>query len=429
MKMGELKWSELEMKKVRVMMKLRCEKEWERRKRMVLMTLKLTMVLLTLKLMALLALELEALVAEEHLLVEEKGSREGGRWKRRKLSRDSSREEEKASKDAQGVDAGIVRASALGEQIKEKRSRSGWGWDEEKNMPVPPSEDAWDEMIATLKGKSFNFMDQMHIITGTSMARGDLGAGDFGNSYLDQRDERNMDDDDLFLDMNENDGDPNPLDNQQPTLTEDIPPQTTDHGPTPNSTPQTNVTVTQTSTRKKRRFSDSCNDSLEKIAKLGEDRLALQKEALELQKTIAPPVSSALDQLMKVDGIPDHLLYKAIDVMKGFDDWCIFLGLPVSLGIVDLNTAPNLMDEEDHWQEVDDTIILLCSSQVVNGFYGMVVNGFFRMVVSGLYAMVINILYMLHILMAAYVNCHVLVHVCVSILFHATSLTLYAGYR
>ncbi|MQL85793.1 hypothetical protein Taro_018325 [Colocasia esculenta] len=256
------------------------------------------------------------------------------------------------------------------------KSRSGWGWDEEKNMPVPPLEDAWDEMIAinkdykTLKGKSFNFMDQMHIITATSMARGDLGAGDFGNSYLDQCDEPNMDDDDLFLDMNENDGDPNPLDNQQPTLTDDIPPQTTDHGPTPNSTPQTNVTVTQTSSRKKRRFSDSCNDSLEKIAKLGEDMLALQKEALELQKTVAPPISSALNQLMKMDGISDHLLYKAIDVMKGLDDRCIFLGLPVSPGIMDLNTAPtgqflqNLMDEEDYWQEVDDTVILLCSSQV-----------------------------------------------------------------
>ncbi|MQM08608.1 hypothetical protein Taro_041463 [Colocasia esculenta] len=68
MKMGELKWSELEMKKVNVMMELRCEKEWERRKRMVLMTLKLMIVLLSLKLMALLTLELEALVAEEHLL-------------------------------------------------------------------------------------------------------------------------------------------------------------------------------------------------------------------------------------------------------------------------------------------------------------------------------------------------------------------------
>ncbi|MQL70777.1 hypothetical protein Taro_003090 [Colocasia esculenta] len=255
------------------------------------------------------------------------------------------------------------------------KSRSGWGWDDEKNMLVPPSEDAWDEMIAinkdykTLKGKFFNFMDQMHIITATSMARGDLGAGDFGNSYLDQRDEPNMDDDDLFLDMNENDGDPNPLDNQHPTLTEDIPPQTTDHAPTPNSTPQTNVTVTQTSSRKKRHFSDSCNDSLEKIAKLGEDRLALQKEALELQKAVAPPVSSALDQLMKVDGMPDHLLYKAIDVMKGLDDRCIFLGLLVSPSIMDLNTAPtgqflqNLMDEEDYWQEVDDTVILLHSSQ------------------------------------------------------------------
>ncbi|MQM09369.1 hypothetical protein Taro_042238, partial [Colocasia esculenta] len=242
-------------------------------------------------------------------------------------------------------------------------------------MPVPPSEDAWDEMIAinkdykTLKGKSFNFMDQMHIITATSMARGDLGARDFGNSYLDQRDEPNMDDDNLLLDMNENDGDPNSLDNQQPTLTEDIPPQTTDYAPTPNSTPQNNATVTQTSSRKKRRLSDSCNDSLEKIAKLGEERLALQKEALELQKSVAPPVSSALDQLMKVDGIPDHLLYKAIDVMKGLDDRCIFLGLPVSVGLMDLNTAPtgqflqNLMDEEDYWQEV------------VNGFYGMVVNG------------------------------------------------------
>ncbi|MQM04218.1 hypothetical protein Taro_037011 [Colocasia esculenta] len=256
------------------------------------------------------------------------------------------------------------------------KSRSGRGWDDEKNMPVPPSEDAWDEMIAinkdykTLKGKSFNFMDQMHIITATSMARGDLGAGDFGNSYLDQCDEPNMDDDDLFLDMNENDGDPNPLDNQQPTLTEDIPPQTIDHAPTPNSTPQNNATVTQTSSRKKRRLSDSCNDSLEKIAKLGEERLALQKEALDLQKSVAPPVSSALDQLMKVDGIPDHLLYKAIDVMKGLDDRCIFLGLPVSVGLMDLNTAPtgqflqNLMDEEDYWQEVDDTLILLHSTQV-----------------------------------------------------------------
>ncbi|MQL85745.1 hypothetical protein Taro_018284 [Colocasia esculenta] len=170
------------------------------------------------------------------------------------------------------------------------KSRFGWGWDDEKNMPVPLSEDAWEEMFAinkdykTLKGKSFNFMDQMHIITSTSMARGDLGAGDFGNSYLDQRDEPNMDDDDLLFDMIQNDGDPNPLDNQQPTLTEDIPPQTTDHTPTPKSTPHNTATVAQTY---------------------------------------------------------------------------------VSLSLMDLNTAPTgqllhiFMGEENYWEEVDDTLILL----------------------------------------------------------------------
>ncbi|MQM09797.1 hypothetical protein Taro_042669 [Colocasia esculenta] len=264
------------------------------------------------------------------------------------------------------------------------KSRSGWGWDDDKNMPVPPSEDAWEEMFAinkdykTLKGKSFNFMDQMHIITFTSMARGDLGAGDFGNSYLDQRDEPNMDDDDLLFDMIPNDGDHDPVDNQQPSLTEDIPPHSTDHTPTPNNTPHNTATIAQTSGRKKRRLTDSCNESLEKIAKLGEERLALQKEALDLQKSVAPSVSSALDQLMKVDGIPDHLLYKAIDVMKGLDDRCIFLGLPVSLGLMDLNNAPTgqflhiFMDEEDYWEEVDDTLILLHTTPVVTGVYVMV---------------------------------------------------------
>ncbi|MQL96405.1 hypothetical protein Taro_029083 [Colocasia esculenta] len=286
------------------------------------------------------------------------------------------------------------------------KSRSDWGWDDERNMPVPPSEDAWDEMIAinkdykTLKGKSFNFMDQMHIITATSMARGDLGAGDLGNSYLDQRDEPNMDDDDLFLDMNENDGDSNPPDNQQPTLTEDIPPQTTDHAPTPNSTPHNTAIVAQTSSRKKRCFSDSCNDSLEKIAKLGEERLSLQKEALELQKSVAPPVSYALDQLMKVDGIPDHLLYKAIDVMKGLDDRCIFLGLPVSLGLMDLNTAPTgqflqiFMDEEDYWQEVDETLIFLHSTPISSpapGHEWFLCYGYYKdTMVSTLYLVILS---------------------------------------
>ncbi|MQM13322.1 hypothetical protein Taro_046247, partial [Colocasia esculenta] len=43
----------------------------------------------------------------------------------------------------------------------------------------------------------------------------------------------------------------------------------------------------------------------------------------------------------------------------------------VSLGLMDLNTAPtgqflqNLMDGEEYWQEVDDTLILLHSSQEV----------------------------------------------------------------
>ncbi|MQM03369.1 hypothetical protein Taro_036153 [Colocasia esculenta] len=52
----------------------------------------------------------------------------------------------------------------------------------------------------------------------------------------------------------------------------------------------------------------------ELIAKLGEERLALQREILELQKSIAPPVSLALEELMKVVGIPDEMLYKATTV-------------------------------------------------------------------------------------------------------------------
>ncbi|MQL85627.1 hypothetical protein Taro_018150 [Colocasia esculenta] len=65
------------------------------------------------------------------------------------------------------------------------------------------------------------------------------------------------------------------------------------------------------------------------------------------------------------------MIPSSLYITAGMDIDCLFLDVMVSLSLMDLNTAPTgkflqiFVDEEDYWEEVDDTLILLHTTPVL----------------------------------------------------------------
>ncbi|MQL89240.1 hypothetical protein Taro_021813, partial [Colocasia esculenta] len=89
------------------------------------------------------------------------------------------------------------------------KNRSGWGWDDDKHMPVPGDQETWEDLVARktefkkIQGKPFLFMEQLTLICSNSLARGDNAALNVGTSFLDIRNDNVdvEDEDDTGIDL------------------------------------------------------------------------------------------------------------------------------------------------------------------------------------------------------------------------------------
>ncbi|MQM02751.1 hypothetical protein Taro_035515 [Colocasia esculenta] len=178
-----------------------------------------------------------------------------------------------------------------------------------------------------IRGKPFLIWEQMDLICSSSMASGHLASSFVAqeNSHPSSQYYQQDVSDDYEIDLDLNTSRMGLEDDALNFITQQPPVKTNDEA----TSHSKDIPCASTSSRKHKYNSQVSVEAFDKLLELGEERLKLTRELVENQRrTIPPQVDVALQELLKVEGIPQHYLYKVINLLKDKDDRCIFLALP-----------------------------------------------------------------------------------------------------